>query len=81
MIDSFFLIIGFAVFVLSGLIMAMLYPLPRERQSSIWNLAKAYEEYLPGWKGKVLKYYFRICALGMIIGPLFNFIGTLFKHS
>lgn len=79
--DSFGEIILMA-FVTFGLIFATWkYPLPKDlRSGSMWQQAGKYEQFLPGWKGKAIKYIWRAAIVGTVFILALNFLATVSKR-
>lgn len=76
--DSFGEIILIACVAFSLIFVAWKYPLPMElRSGNMWQQAGKYEQFLPGWKGKAIKYLWRAAILTTVLLPAFNFFAKL----
>ena len=79
--DSFGEIILMACVAFGLIFVAWKYPLPMElRSGNMWQQAGKYEQFLPGWKGKTIKYFWRAAILGTVFFLALNFLATLAKH-
>ena len=46
----------------------------------MWQQAGKYEQFLPGWRGKTIKYFWRAAILSTVFFLALNFLATLAKH-
>lgn len=81
-LESFDFIIGLSAFALVAIFILWKFPLPPElRSGNMWRQAGAYEQYLPGWKGRSIKYFFRLAILAGLGFMFANFLVSLSGHK